>query len=137
MTRKANLKAVGSTVMIAVAMLLAAAAADPVVGTWEGTSLCQIKPSPCHDEHVVYRFAKTGTRQYRLEAYKVVNGQEQDIGPIDFSLDASGNLLSGSNRDRAGIVHPWLFTLRGTHISGKALTGPNGQVFRLIEVDKR
>jgi hypothetical protein len=49
--------------MIAVAMLLAAAAADPVAGTWEGTSLCQIKPSPCHDEHVVYRFAKTGTRQ--------------------------------------------------------------------------
>jgi len=34
-------------------------------------------------------------------------------------------------------VHPWLFTIRGTHIGGKALTGPNGQVFRLIEVDKR
>jgi len=122
--------------MIAVAFLFAAAAADPVAGTWEGTSLCQIKPSPCHDEHVIYRFTKTATRQYRLEAYKVVNRQEQYMGPIDFSLDAAGHLLSGSNKDRAGVVHPWLFTVRGTHISGKALTGPNGQVFRLIEVDK-
>jgi len=122
--------------MIAVAFLFAAAAADPVAGTWEGTSLCQIKPSPCHDEHVIYRFTKTGTREYRLEAYKVVNGQEQYMGPIDFSLDAAGHLLSGSNKDRAGVVHPWLFTVRGTHISGKTLTGPNGQVFRLIEVDK-
>ena len=122
--------------MIAAAMLLAATAADPVAGTWEGTSLCQIKPSSCHDEHVIYRFAKTGARQYRLDAYKVVNGQEQYMGPINFSLDASGHELIGSNRDRAGVVHPWLFTVRGAHISGKALTGPNGQVFRLIEVDK-
>lgn len=123
--------------MIAVAILLAAASPDPVAGTWEGTSLCQIKPSPCHDEHVIYRFTKTGARQYRLDAYKVVDGQEQFMGPIDFSLDASGHLLAGSNKDRAGTVHPWLFTVRGTHISGKALTGPNGQVFRMIEIDKR
>ena len=92
--------------MIAAALLIAAAAADPVAGTWEGTSLCQVKPSPCHDEHVIYRFTKTGTRQYRLEAYKVVNGQEQYMGPIDFSLDASAHLLTGSNRDRAGVAHP-------------------------------
>jgi hypothetical protein len=123
--------------MIAAAILLAAAAADPVAGTWEGTSLCQIRPSPCHDEHVVYRFRKTAPRQYTLGAYKVVGGQEQYMGPIDFTFDASGRLLSGSNRDRAGIIHPWLFTVRGTHISGKALTAPGGAVFRLIEVDKR
>ena len=123
--------------MIAAAVLLAATGPDPVAGTWEGTSLCQIKPSPCHDEHVIYRFAKTGARQYRLEAYKVVNGQELDMGPIDFSLDASGQRLSGSNRDRAGVIHPWLFTVRGTHMSGKALTAPGGQVFRLIEIDRR
>jgi hypothetical protein len=123
--------------MIAAAILLAAAATDPVSGTWEGTSLCQVKPSPCHDEHAIYRFTRTAPHRYRLDAYKVVNGQEQFMGPLDLSLDASGHALTGSNRDRAGVVHPWQFTVRGTHISGKALTGPNGQVFRLIEVDKR
>lgn len=123
--------------MIALAMLLATAAADPVVGTWEGTSLCQIKPSPCHDEHVVYHITNTAPRSYRIEAYKVVDGQEQYMGPIDMTLDISGQLLSGSNRDRSGTDHPWVFAVRGTHMSGKALTAPSGQIFRLIEIDKR
>ena len=123
--------------MIALAILLAAAAADPVAGTWEGTSLCQIKPSPCHDEHVVYKIKTMGPRSYRIEAYKVVGGQEQYMGPLDVKLDASGLHLDGSSTDRSGTVHPWLFTIKGKHMSGKALTGPGGQVFRLIEVDKR
>lgn len=123
--------------MIALAFLVAAAAPDPISGTWEGTSLCQVNASPCHDEHVIYRFKKTAPEHYKLDAYKVVAGQEQYMGPIDFMLDASSHLLSGSNRDRAGVVHPWLFTIKGAHISGKALTAPDGQVFRLIEVTKR
>ena len=123
--------------MIVLAILLAAAAADPFAGTWEGTSLCQIKPSPCHDEHVIYRIKSTGPRAYRIEAYKVVGGQEQYMGPLDMKLDAAGQRLDGSNTDRSGVVHPWLFAIRGTHMSGKALTAPGGQVFRLIELDKR
>jgi len=123
--------------MIALAILLAAVAADPVAGTWEGTSLCKIKPSPCHDEHVIYRIKGTGPRAYRIEAYKVVGGQEQYMGPLDMKLDASGHRLDGSNTDRSSAVHPWLFTVSGTHMSGKALTGRGGQVFRLIEIDKR
>src|SRR5436189_4771434 len=103
--------------MIALAILLAAAGADPVAGTWEGTSLCQIKPSPCHDEHVVYKIKTTGPRSYRIEAYKVVGGQELYMGPLDMTYDASKHLLSGSNRDRAGVEHPWLFTIRGAHMS--------------------
>lgn len=123
--------------MIVLAILVAAAATDPVAGTWEGTSLCQIKPSPCHDEHVVYKIKTTGPRSYRIEAYKVVGGQEQYMGPLDMMLDASGQHLDGSSTDRSGVAHPWLFTVRGKHMSGRALTAPGGQVFRLIEVDKR
>ena len=123
--------------MIAAAILLAAAASDPLSGTWEGTSLCQIRPSPCHDEHVIYRIGKTSARGYRIEAYKLVDGQELYMGPLDMTLDASGHRLSGSNRDRSGTVHPWLFTVQRTHMSGKALTAPGGQVFRLIELTKR
>ena len=85
----------------------------------------------------MYHIRGTGPGAYRIEAYKVVGGQEQYMGPIDMTLDASGQLLSGSNRDRLGIEHPWLFTLRGTHMSGRALTAPAGKIFRLIEIDKR
>ena len=123
--------------MIAAALFLAAASPDPIAGTWEGTSLCQIKPSPCHDEHVVYRIKETGGRRYRIDAYKVVAGEEQFMGPIDMVLDSSRHALTGSNRDRAGVEHPWLFMIEGDRITGKALTAPAGQVFRLIDVKKR
>jgi hypothetical protein len=121
--------------MIALFALLAAAA-DPVAGTWVGTSLCQIRPSPCHDEQVVYKIKATGQQRYRIEAYKIIAGQEQYMGPLDLRFDAAAHRLNGSNRDRAGIDHPWIFTLRGNHMSGRALTG-DGKIFRLIEIDRR
>ena len=123
--------------VIAAALLLSLAASDPVAGTWEGSSLCQVKPSPCHDEHVIYRIRLTAPRRYTIDAYKLVAGQEQYMGSLDLKLDASGHELAGSNRDRSGVDHPWLFTVRGNHMSGKALTAPGGQVYRLIEATKR
>jgi hypothetical protein len=123
--------------MIAAALLVAAASADPIACTWEGTSLCQINPSPCHDEHVVYRIKSTGLRRYTINAYKIVTGQEQFMGLLDLRLDASGHELAGSNRDRSGVDHPWLFTIGGKHMTGKALTAPGGRIYRLIEVTKR
>ena len=123
--------------MIVLAILLAASSADPVSGTWEGTSLCQVKPSPCHDEHVIYRIKNISGRHYHMEAYKIVGGQEQYMGPLDLTLDETGHHLDGSNTDRSGVVHPWLFVVNGTRMSGRALSSPGGQVFRLIEVTKR
>ena len=29
-----------------------------LIGTWKGTSLCQIKSYPCHDEQVVHHISK-------------------------------------------------------------------------------
>ena len=123
--------------MIAAAFLLAAAGVDPVAGTWEGTSLCQVKPSACRDEHVIYRIRKTAAQRYMVDAFKLVEGKELFMGPLDLILDTSGHSLSGSHRDSAGVIHPWLFSVNGAHISGKALTAPGGQVFRLIELTKR
>jgi hypothetical protein len=123
--------------MIMLAIALATATPDPLARQWEGSSLCQVKPSPCHDEHVVYHVTNLGRSTYRFAAYKIIAGEEQFMGNLDFHLDASGRELAAFYRDRAGVDHPWLFTLRGTHISGRALTAPGGRVFRLIEVDKR
>ena len=61
-----------------------------VLGTWEGESKCTVANSPCHDEHVIYRLAadKRDPNQVRLDAYKVVDGQQQFMGTLDCSGDS-------------------------------------------------
>ena len=47
-------------------------------GIWKGTSLCQIKNSPCHDEIVVYHISRDSTgKSYEVIANKIVNGKEE------------------------------------------------------------
>jgi hypothetical protein len=121
--------------MIAAAILLSALAADPVAGTWEGTSLCQVRPSPCHDEHVIYRFTRTGAGRYKLDAYKLVGGKELFMGAIDLSFEPARNRLSGTITGKRGASYVRL-DLKANHLSGR-LTLADGTLFRLIEVDKR
>ena len=121
--------------MFAAILLLAAASADPVAGTWEGTSLCQVKPSPCHDEHALYRFAASGAGRYRIDAYKVVGGRPVFMGPIEVTLDAAGIELDGllvSNGKTRGRLN---LKLSGTHMSGR-MTLPDGTLYRLIELTR-
>jgi len=118
--------------MIASAILLAAAAADPIAGTWEGTSLCQVKPSPCHDEHVVYRVSLERRRHYKLDAYKVIATQEVFMGSIAVTLDHQGTQLDGrvvsGGRSRAQLHLDRI----GAHLSGR-MTLSDGTFYRLIE----
>ena len=120
--------------MIVAAMLLAAAAPDPVAGTWEGTSLCQVKPSPCHDEHVIYRVTSTAVRQYKFDAFKLVEGKELYMGTIDLTYDPARHSLSGAIAGQRGTATAQ-FSLKADHLSGSMTL--NGQLYRLIEVDRR
>jgi hypothetical protein len=121
--------------MIAAAILLSAATADPISGTWEGTSLCQVKPSPCHDEHVIYKVTRTAAQHYKLDAYKVVGGKELFMGAIDLTFAPALNRLQGTIAGNRGSSHVRL-NLKGDHLSGR-LTLDDGTLFRLIEVTKR
>ena len=121
--------------MIGAFLLLAAAAADPVSGTWEGTSLCQVKPSPCHDEHVIYRVTKTSKNHYRFDAYKLVDGKEQFMGAIAFTFDPARRDLHATIVGNRGSATAW-FALKAHHLSGNMTLG-DGTLYRLIEVDKR
>lgn len=120
--------------MMVAAFLLAAAAADPISGTWEGTSLCQVKPSPCHDERVIYRIKPTAPQNYTIDAYKLVAGEEQFMGSIKVAYDTPSHSLNGSIAGQRGTatVH---FSLKRRHLSGSMTL--DGQLYRLIEVDKR
>jgi hypothetical protein len=122
--------------MIAAVLLLAAASADPIVGRWEGTSLCQVKPSPCHDEHAVYYMKAADPHGYTLDGYKLVSDEEQFMGAIDLTFDAKLNQLDGVIMDRAGSPTRLNLVLRGSHLSGSMIQA-DGTVYRLIEIDKR
>jgi hypothetical protein len=120
--------------MIAAAILLSAAVADPIAGTWEGTSLCQVKPSPCHDEHALYRFTRGVGQHYKLDGYKIVGGKELFMGAIDLTFDPALKRLQGTIHGNRGDSHIRL-DLKANHLSGR-MTLADGTLFRLIEVDK-
>lgn len=121
--------------MIGAAILLSAAAANAISGTWEGTSLCQVKPSPCHDEHVIYRVTGTAPQRFKLDAYKVVSGKELFMGAIDLTFDPARDELFGKIVGNRGSSEVRLL-LKGHHLSGRLTLG-DGTLYRLIEVDKR
>jgi hypothetical protein len=120
--------------LFAIATLaLAATQADPV-GTWRGTSLCQVHPSPCNDEQAIYHIAKAGSG-YRMVMNKVVGGVEQEMGAVDAVFDPGKNTLTATTHDRHGRPGVWSFALTGDHMSGR-LTIDGGATYRLIELNR-
>jgi hypothetical protein len=119
--------------LFAIATLaLGAAPADPS-GTWRGTSLCQVRPSPCTDEQAVYHVTRSGSG-YRMVMNKVVGGVEQDMGVVDGFFDVAKSTLTATTHDRQGRPGVWSFTIAGDHMSGRLTVG--GTVYRRIELSR-
>src|SRR5215470_17161761 len=78
---------------------------DSPVGDWRGMSICQVKPSGCHDEDSLYHFkklAKPGT--FELQADKIVDGKPVTMGTGPCEYDPSDQLvctISGSSATMA------------------------------------
>ncbi|MEA3064589.1 MAG: hypothetical protein QOJ27_1035 [Sphingomonadales bacterium] len=110
-------------------------AGDPLVGRWHGTSLCQVKPSPCHDEEVVYHISRKTGGGYSVAMSKVVAGTEQEMGAFDATFSPATGTLAGITVDRRGAPGRWVFRLRGDRLSGRLVV--NGStMFRRIEVGR-
>jgi hypothetical protein len=91
-----------------------AARPDPV-GTWRGSSLCQVRPSACHDERVVYRITRTTARDsLAVDGRKIVNGAEMEMGVLGCRLDAPSARLTCQIPN--GV---WHFTIRGDSLVGE------------------
>jgi hypothetical protein len=100
-------------------------------GNWKGSSLCQVKNSPCHDETVVYHItAVPQTDSVRIVMNKIVNGAEEEMGTLTCLYDALHQTLTGSLRK----TDVWLFQLTGTSMHGTLVV--NGVLYRLIDVKK-
>jgi hypothetical protein len=99
-------------------------AANPV-GVWRGTSLCRLRPSPCKDENVVYRITRVNASDsLSLDARKIVNGQEEDMGVLACLSGASGAQVTCTIPN--GV---WHFTIRGDSLVGE-LRLPDNRKFR-------
>ena len=93
----------------------ALAAPPNPVGVWRGTSLCLVRPSPCNDEIIVYRITRANASDsLSLDARKIVNGQEEEMGVLDCRLAASGALFMCTMPNGA-----WHFTIRGDSLVGE------------------
>jgi len=97
---------------------------DPV-GSWRGTSLCLVHPSACHDESVVYRITRTTTSDsLSMDARKIVNGREEEMGVLGCLFDAQSARMTCTMRN--GV---WEFTIRRDSLVGE-LRLPDGTKFR-------
>jgi hypothetical protein len=92
----------------------ATAGATDLVGVWRGTSVCQVRPSPCNDEVVVYRISRAKAREsVSLDARKMVNGREEEMGILPCQLAAQGASFTCTIRN--GV---WRFTIRHDSLVG-------------------
>src|SRR3954464_13319530 len=100
-----------------------------LIGTWNGTSICQIKNSPCHDETVVYHISKNrGADTFYINANKVVNGVEEEMGILPFVYNKKTNQLTST------AYGTWTFNLEGDKHEGTLLV--HGDFYRRIKVYK-
>ena len=96
-----------------------------LIGTWNGTSICQIKNSPCHDETVVYHISKNrGVDTFYINGSKIVNGVEEEMGILPFVYNKKTNQLTST---AYGI---WTFNIEGAKLEGTLLS--HGDLYRKI-----
>ena len=105
-----------------------------VTGEWEGESLCTIKDSPCHDEHVVYHIKPDAQDPAKLEmsANKIVNGEELYMGSLRCRYSATSKELNCHYKkdDR------WNFKVSGDEMTGTLII-PENKLYRKISVRRK
>lgn len=103
-----------------------------LIGTWTGTSICQIKTSPCHDEIAAYHITKGDKpNTYRMVMNKVVNGKEEEMGVTDYSYDVASKTLTSIDSKRNAT---WTFHLRADSMDGTLLY--ENKLYRIIKLSK-
>ncbi len=124
----------------AAARLFAAAPVDEILGAWDGTSTCVKSPEfpSCHDEVVVYEFRKpaAGGEAATCAAYKIVGGEKQLMGELDFGYDAKEHAWTSALRtDRVHAL--WTFFVRQDAITGTLVDLPSKRVVRNVAARRR
>jgi len=101
-----------------------------LIGVWKGSSICQIKNSPCHDETVVYYISKKpGIDTFYINGNKIVNGVEEEMGILPFTLNKKTNQIVSTSY---GL---WTFTIKERKMEGTLVS--KGALYRIINLTKQ
>lgn len=105
---------------------------DSLLGNWTGTSLCQVKNSPCHDENVVFHFLPgIGPDKYKVSADKIVDGKLVNMGELDFTFNRATNTLTCVFSNGT-----WVLVVNKTHMDG-TLTTTDKVLYRKLSLSRR
>lgn len=104
-----------------------------LVGTWRGTSICQVHPSPCHDEISVCHISKgPSPDSFHIVMNKVINGKEEDMGVLNYRFDPKDNSLFGYESQFHVTIK---LVVNGNKMEG-VLLDRNKVVYRVIRLTK-
>lgn len=115
------------------------AAAEEIVGTWRGSSVCvdrQAAPA-CNDEEVIYDISPGAAKPdtVTVKADKVVEGKRANMGALDFSRDKrSGSWISEMETPRLHAV--WRIEVKGTTMTGTLTLLPSNAMVRKLDLRK-
>lgn len=99
-----------------------------VLGTWRGTSVCLVRPSPCNNEIVVYRITpRPAHDSVAVDARKIVRGQEEEMGVLTCRLASATAPAAEITCAMPNGV--WRFRVRGDTLLGE-LRLPDSTRFR-------
>lgn len=101
-----------------------------LVGEWSGTSLCQVKTSPCHDEDVIYRISKPHEDKISIQADKIVDGKSVTMGVSDWIYDKSSGTLSWEMPRGT-----WKLVVNGDTMDGTLIV-PDKVLFRKVHLKR-
>ena len=102
-----------------------------LIGVWKGTSLCQIKSSPCHDEQAVYHISKGDhPNEFKMLMNKVVRGVEEEMGTLVYTFNSNKKELTCSPKPNT----IWKFKLTNRKLEGTLYY--NNELYRIISMTK-
>ena len=115
----------------AVFPLRAGAQTAKLAGDWEGSSLCTVKNSPCHDENVIYRVTEPSTAgDLMIQMDKIVDGKPEFMAKLDCKFESKTSTVTCPMKNGE-----WLFTVAANKMTG-TLKLPDGTLYRNISVQK-
>ncbi len=126
-----------ATFFLALSVLVLAADDKQVLGTWEGKSICVIRDSPCHDEHVVYEVAsdpqRPGDLKIKIDGFKIVNNEKQFMGTLYCKYAAPTLSCTGNT----GHDDLWIFTVERNTMTGELRIDKDRKLYRTIRVSRK
>ena len=133
------------SLLVVAALLLPTAApaqksASSIAGTWEGESVCTVRDSPCHDEHIIYEISQdppvqsspAGTQPWKMDGYKIAEGKKQFMGSLRCSYGEAKRSLSCVSSSDAD----WEFFFEGENMRGTLQLGHEKTLFRKVSAKR-